>query len=146
MLFRSTSDCDGDALVVQVIKAGPACHTDSESCFYNRIFTTKNKKGFSYKALYDELVKRKEKPVEGSYTSYLFKKNKEKILKKIGEESSEVIITAINNDKNEVIYESADLAYHMMVLLIEQGVSLAEITEELARRNVIEDKKKQIKS
>ena len=96
--------------------------------------------------MYDELVKRKEKPVEGSYTSYLFKEGKEKILKKIGEESSEVIIAAMNDDKGEVIYESADLAYHMMVLLIEQGVSLAEITEELARRNVIEDKKKQVKS
>ena len=96
--------------------------------------------------MYDELVKRKEAPVEGSYTSYLFKEGKEKILKKIGEESSEVIIAAMNDDKGEVIYESADLAYHMMVLLIEQGVSLAEITEELARRNVIEDKKKQVKS
>ena len=96
--------------------------------------------------MYDELVKRKEKPVEGSYTSYLFKEGKEKILKKIGEESSEVIIAAMNDDKGEVIYESADLAYHMMVLLIKQGVSLAEITEELARRNVIEDKKKQVKS
>ena len=96
--------------------------------------------------MYDEFVKRKEKPVEGSYTSYLFKEGKEKILKKIGEESSEVIIAAMNDDKGEVIYESADLAYHMMVLLIEQGVSLAEITEELARRNVIEDKKKQVKS
>ena len=96
--------------------------------------------------MYDELVKRKEDPVEGSYTSYLFKEGKEKILKKIGEESSEVIIAAMNDDKGEVIYESADLAYHMMVLLIEQGVSLAEITEELARRNVIEDKKKQVKS
>ena len=141
-----TSDCDGDALVVQVIKAGPACHTGSESCFYNRIFTAKDREGFSYKALYDELVKRREDPVEGSYTSYLFKEGKEKILKKIGEESSEVIIAAMNDDKGEVIYESADLAYHMMVLLIEQGVSLAEITEELARRNVIEDKKKQVKS
>jgi phosphoribosyl-ATP pyrophosphohydrolase/phosphoribosyl-AMP cyclohydrolase len=140
-----TADCDEDALVIDVIKEGPACHTGEESCFFNPIYLDEEVKNFTYQGLYDLLVGRKNNPQEGSYTSYLFDKGLDKILKKVGEECTEVIIAAKAEDKAETIYEVADLCYHVMVLLVHAGISLEEITEELSRRHVIDHKVKQEK-
>lgn len=139
-----TADCDQDALVVKVEKAGPACHTGAESCFFNPVFqNTEGTSTFSVNALYDMLKERKTTPVDGSYTSYLFEKGMDKILKKIGEESTEVIIAAKGDDRSETIYEIADVAYHMLVLMVEMGISPEEIREELASRHVVDHKVKQ---
>lgn len=138
-----TSDCDQDALVVKVEKAGPACHTGSETCFFNEVFSNESAPCFSIDDLYDMLKERKENLTEGSYTSYLFQKGLDKILKKIGEESTEVIIAAKGQDRPETIYEIADVAYHIMVLMVEMGIPLEEIREELASRHVIDHKVKQ---
>ena len=132
-----TADCDNDALVVLVDKDGPACHTGSESCFFNDIFTLQS--------LMKLIEGRKAEMVEGSYTSYLFDKGIDKICKKVGEESTEVIIAAATDDKKETIYEIADLCYHVMVLMIEMGISLDDINDELASRHVIDKKVKQEK-
>lgn len=132
-----TADCDNDALVVLVDKDGPACHTGAESCFFNDIFTLQS--------LMKLIEGRKAEMVEGSYTSYLFEKGIDKICKKVGEESTEVIIAAATNDKKETIYEIADLCYHVMVLMIEMGISLDDINDELASRHVIDKKVKQEK-
>jgi phosphoribosyl-ATP pyrophosphohydrolase/phosphoribosyl-AMP cyclohydrolase len=140
-----TADCDEDALVIDVIKEGPACHPGEESCFFNPIYLDEEVKNFTYQGLYDLLVGRKNNPQEGSYTSYLFDKGLDKILKKVGEECTEVIIAAKAEDKAETIYEVADLCYHVMVLLVHAGISLEEITEELSRRHVIDHKVKQEK-
>ncbi len=138
-----TADCDGDALVVEVIKNGPACHTGAESCFFNEVFVSDEVKQFSWEGLYRLIEGRKECPKEGSYTTYLFEKGKDKILKKVGEECTEVLIGAAKNDKDETVYEIADLAYHLLVLMVEMGISLEDVIAEEAKRHVIDKKIKQ---
>ena len=138
-----TADCDGDALVVEVIKNGPACHTGAKSCFFNEVYVSPEVKQFSWEGLYRLIEGRKECPKEGSYTTYLFEKGKDKILKKVGEECTEVLIGAAKNDKDETVYEIADLAYHILVLMVEMGISLEDIIEEEAKRHVIDKKIKQ---
>ena len=149
-----TADCDKDALVVDVIKSGPACHTGAESCFFNPVYVSDELKQFTWQGLYElkqftwqglyELIEgRKTNPKEGSYTTYLFDKGLEKILKKVGEESTEVIIAGSKRDKEETVYEISDLAYHVMVLMIELGISVEDITKELEKRHVIDHKVKQ---
>lgn len=138
-----TADCDGDALVVEVVKDGPACHTGEESCFHNPVWVSDSLKQFSYEGLYKLIEGRKTSPKEGSYTTYLFEKGIDKILKKVGEESTEVIIAGSKRDKEETVYEISDLAYHVMVLMIELGISVEDITKELEKRHVIDHKVKQ---
>lgn len=138
-----TADCDGDALVIEVIKDGPACHTGEESCFFDSVYQAEDQGAFSYDELYEMLKQRKVSPKEGSYTTYLFDKGKDKILKKIGEECTEVIIGAAKNDKVETIYEIADLAYHVMVLMVEDGIEMKDISAQLASRHVVDKKIKQ---
>ncbi|MBQ2785407.1 MAG: bifunctional phosphoribosyl-AMP cyclohydrolase/phosphoribosyl-ATP diphosphatase HisIE [Oscillospiraceae bacterium] len=140
-----TADCDKDALVVVVDKEGPACHLGTDSCFENPVFQSEERHEFSYEGLMELLVGRKVEKKEGSYTTYLFEKGLDKILKKVGEESTEVIIAAHAHDKKETVYEIADLAYHVMVLMIEAGISLEDIHKELASRHVIDHKVKQEK-
>ena len=140
-----TADCDGDALVVEVIKNGPACHTGAESCFFNEVYVSPEVKQFSWEGLYRLIEGRKAQPKEGSYTTYLFEKGKDKILKKVGEECTEVLIGAAKNDKDETVYEIADLAYHILVLMVEMGISLEDVRRELASRHVIDHKVKQEK-
>ena len=140
-----TADCDGDALVVMVEPDGPACHLGTTSCFENPVFRSQERKEFSYQALFELIRGRKEEKKEGSYTTYLFEKGLDKILKKVGEESTEVIIAAKSADKRETIYEIADLAYHVMVLMIEAGIDLEDIHRELSSRHVIDHKIKQEK-
>jgi len=140
-----TADCDGDALTVLVRKDGPACHTGSDSCFNNLLFTGAEPSAFTYEDLMELIKGRMDDPKEGSYTSYLFDKGRDKILKKIGEEAAEVIIAAKGNDRSETVYELADLAYHAMVLMCEMGISLEEIKKELSSRHVIDHKVKQEK-
>ena len=140
-----TADCDRDALVIAVEKDGPACHLGTESCFNDKLYIAEDKNDFSMDGLYDLLVGRKENMPEGSYTTYLFQKGLDKILKKVGEECTEVIIGGKNNDKAETVYEIADLAYHVMVLMVEMGISVDDIRRELASRHVIDHKVKQEK-
>ncbi|MBR6523025.1 MAG: bifunctional phosphoribosyl-AMP cyclohydrolase/phosphoribosyl-ATP diphosphatase HisIE [Clostridia bacterium] len=140
-----TADCDNDALVVMVEKDGPACHTGTDSCFTKPVFESDELQEFSYQGLIDLIEGRKINKQEGSYTTYLFEKGLDKILKKIGEECTEVIIASKAEDKKETIYEIADLCYHVMVLMIEQGISLEDIHRELASRHVIDKKVKQEK-
>ena len=140
-----TADCDGDALVVMVEKDGPACHTGSDSCFYQPLWESEELKEFSYAGLMKLIEGRKTDKKEGSYTTYLFEKGLDKILKKVGEESTEVIIAAKSEDKAETVYEIADLAYHVMVLMTEAGITLEDIHRELASRHVIDHKVKQEK-
>jgi len=116
-----TADCDADALVVEVVKSGPACHTGAESCFFNEVYVSPELKRFSWQGLYDLIKGRKTSPKEGSYTTYLFEKGKEKILKKVGEECTEVIIAGEKEDKAETVYEISDLAYHVLVLMVQAG-------------------------
>ncbi|MBP3384020.1 MAG: bifunctional phosphoribosyl-AMP cyclohydrolase/phosphoribosyl-ATP diphosphatase HisIE [Firmicutes bacterium] len=138
-----TADCDGDALVIEVKKDGPACHTGAESCFFNEIFMADDETPFSYEGLYEMIKGRKTEPKEGSYTTYLFEKGIDKILKKVGEECTEVIIGAAKGDKEEATYEIADLAYHVMVMMVEQGITMKDVTGELAKRHVVDHKVKQ---
>ena len=140
-----TADCDRDALVVLVEKDGPACHTGSESCFNDTVYESEERHAFSLEGLMKLIEGRKTDKKEGSYTTYLFEKGLDKILKKVGEESTEVIIAAKAEDKKETIYEIADLAYHVMVLMIEAGISLEDIHDELASRHVVDHKVKQEK-
>lgn len=140
-----TADCDNDALVVVVEKVGPACHTGTDSCFTKPVYESETLHEFSYEQLLELIKGRKEEKKEGSYTTYLFEKGLDKILKKIGEESTEVIIAAKAEDKKETVYEIADLAYHVMVLMVEAGISLEDIHRELASRHVIDHKVKQEK-
>ena len=140
-----TADCDRDALVVEVRKEGPACHTGAESCFFEPVYTGAEPPAFSYEALLEMLRARKENPVEGSYTSYLFEKGTDKILKKIGEESTEVIIAAKDRDVPNTVYELCDLMYHAMVLMLDMGISLDDLRREMASRHVIDHKVKQEK-
>ncbi len=140
-----TADCDGDALVVLVEKDGPACHLGEESCFHNPLWQSDERHAFSLAGLMALLAERKACPKEGSYTTYLFDKGLDKILKKVGEETTEVIIAAKAEDKKETVYEIADLCYHVMVLMTEAGISLEEVHRELASRHVIDHKVKQEK-
>ena len=141
-----TADCDLDTLKVVVEKDGPACHTGAETCFFNPVYQSDEKSDFTLDALMELIRGRKTNPQEGSYTTYLFQKGLDKILKKIGEESTEVIIAAKDNDPKETIYEISDLVYHVMVMMIQQGISLEDIRRELASRHVIDHKVKQEKS
>lgn len=140
-----TADCDNDALTVVVKKDGPACHTGSDSCFTKEVYKSEELSEFSLEGLYDLLVGRKTDMPEGSYTTYLFQKGIDKILKKVGEECTEVIVAGKGDDKKETIYEIADLAYHVMVLMVEMGISVEDIHKELASRHVIDHKVKQEK-
>ena len=142
-LVSLTADCDGDALVAQVKKAGPACHTGSESCFFDGLYESEDIRPFSLSALMEVIAGRKTSPKEGSYTTYLFEKGKEKILKKVGEECTEVIIAGEKEDKAETVYEISDLAYHVLVLMVQAGITVEDITRELEKRHVIDHKVKQ---
>ncbi len=138
-----TADCDADALVVEVVKDGPACHTGQESCFFQPVYLSEELRPFSYEALYQLIRGRKTNPKEGSYTTYLFEKGLDKILKKVGEESTEVIIGGAKQDKEETLYEIADLAYHIMVLMVQLGITTEDVTRELEKRHVVDHKVKQ---
>ena len=140
-----TADCDRDALLVKVEKDGPACHTGTDSCFNDTVWESDERHEFTLEGLMTLLKGRKEEKKEGSYTTYLFEKGLDKILKKVGEESTEVIIAAKDHDKANTVYEIADLTYHVMVLMIEAGISLEDIHRELASRHVIDHKVKQEK-
>lgn len=142
-LVELVADCDQDALVAKVIKAGPACHTGSESCFTAPLYQDEEKKAFSVADLYQLVLDRKVNPQEKSYTSYLFAKGNEKILKKIGEESTEVVIGAMKESKEETTYEIADLIYHLLILMANNEIVPAEILEELSKRQVVDKKVKQ---
>ena len=140
-----TADCDKDALEIMVEPDGPACHTGSETCFHNPLWESEELHEFSYEGLMKLIDGRRTEKKEGSYTTYLFEKGLDKILKKVGEECTEVIIGAKSDDKRETVYEIADLAYHVMVLMIQMGISLEDIHKELASRHVIDHKVKQEK-
>ena len=140
-LVSLTADCDGDALVAEVIKDGPACHTGADSCFNAAVFGEKS--DFSLAALYKLLIDRKKRLPENSYTSYLFTKGREKILKKVGEECSEVIIAAMKSGRDETVFEISDLCYHVMVLMADCGITPGDILKELESRQVVDKKVKQ---
>jgi phosphoribosyl-ATP pyrophosphohydrolase/phosphoribosyl-AMP cyclohydrolase len=140
-----TADCDKDALLVLVEKDGPACHLGTDSCFGNELFQSETQRAFSLDGLVEMLRSRRENPPEGSYTGYLFQKGLDKILKKVGEECTEVIIAGKARDKAETVYEIADLAYHVLVLMLELDISPEDIKEELKSRHVIDKKTKQEK-
>ena len=144
-IVKITADCDRDALVVEVNKEGPACHLGTDSCFNETIYEGEEAPAFQYQDLMEMLAGRKENPKEGSYTTYLFAKGVDKMLKKIGEETTEVIISAKEGDKANTIYEIGDLMYHVMVLMIEMGISLEDVKKEMASRHVIDKKVKQEK-
>ncbi len=140
-----TADCDADTLLVEVRKSGPACHTGAQSCFFQPVFEGEAEAGFQYEDLFEMLRGRKANPKEGSYTTYLFEKGLDKILKKVGEETTEVILAAKDRDKANTVYEIGDLMYHCMVLMIESGIELSDIRREMASRHVIDRKVKQEK-
>ncbi|MBQ6445072.1 MAG: bifunctional phosphoribosyl-AMP cyclohydrolase/phosphoribosyl-ATP diphosphatase HisIE [Clostridia bacterium] len=140
-----TTDCDKDALVVVVEKDGPACHLGTDSCFEYPVFQSEERHEFSVQGLYDLLVGRNESRPEGSYTTYLFEKGIDKILKKVGEENTEVIVAAKGDDKIEKFYEIADLMYHVMVLMVHMGITVSDVLKELASRHIIDHKVKQEK-
>lgn len=140
-----TADCDRDALTVLVEKDGPACHLGTDSCFTNPVWQSKTLHEFSLEGLYALLEGRKADRPAGSYTTYLFDKGLDKILKKVGEESTEVIIAGKAEDKKETVYEIADLAYHVLVLMVQLGISVEDVQRELASRHVIDHKVKQEK-
>ena len=138
------ADCDGDALVVEVVKDGPACHLGTDSCFTKQLFKDESVQRFTFDALYALLCERNERRPEGSYTTYLFAEGTEKILKKVGEEATEVIIAAMKGDEGETVYEIADLCYHVLVLMAASGIGLDEVRAELADRHVVDRKEKQV--
>ena len=140
-----TADCDRDALVVLVEPEGPACHKGTFSCFDYPLYTSEERQDFTVDGLMTLLKDRKEEKPQGSYTTYLFEKGLDKILKKVGEECTEVIIAAKAEDKKETVYEIADLVYHVMVLMAQQDISLDEVRKELASRHIIDHKVKQEK-
>ncbi|MBO5269459.1 MAG: bifunctional phosphoribosyl-AMP cyclohydrolase/phosphoribosyl-ATP diphosphatase HisIE [Clostridia bacterium] len=144
-IVRIETDCDRDALTVVVVKDGPACHLGTDSCFNDVVFESETLSEFSLDALMEVIRGRKLSPKEGSYTTYLFDKGIDKILKKVGEECTEVIIAGKADDKKETVYEIADLVYHVMVMMIEMGISLDDVMKELASRHVIDRKVKQEK-
>lgn len=138
-----TADCDMDSLVIEVVKDGPACHLGTDSCFTNAVYENKDINEFSIEGLYDLIKGRKDNPKEGSYTSYLFDKGVDKILKKVGEECTEVVIAAKGGDKEETVFEISDLTYHVLVLMAECGITLNDIKAQLASRHVVDKKVKQ---
>ena len=138
------ADCDGDALVGEVVKDGPACHLGTDSCFTKQLFKDESVQRFTLDALYALLCERNERRPEGSYTTYLFAEGTEKILKKVGEEATEVIIAAMKGDEGETVYEIADLCYHVLVLMAASGIDLDEVRAELADRHVVDRKEKQV--
>ncbi len=140
-----TADCDKDALTVVVEKDGPACHMGTDSCFTNPVYQSEELNQFTIEGLYELLVGRQKDKPEGSYTTYLFEKGIDKILKKVGEECTEVIIAGKADDKKETVYEIADLAYHVMVLMVQMGISVEDVHRELASRHIIDHKVKQEK-
>ncbi len=140
-LVSLAADCDGDALVATVKKDGPACHTGSESCFFNPVYGEND--AFSLETLYKLLAERNELRPDGSYTTYLFNKGKEKILKKVGEECTEVVIAAMKDDKTETVFEISDLCYHVMVLMVAAGIATGDVLKELGSRHVVDKKVKQ---
>ena len=140
-----TADCDRDTLLVEVRKDGPACHLGTDSCFSDVIFEGDEPPAFQYEDLIEMLRGRRDNPKEGSYTTYLFQKGLDKMLKKVGEETTEVIIAAKDHDRANTIYEIGDLMYHVMVLMLEAGISLEDIKREMASRHVIDKKVKQEK-
>ena len=140
-----TADCDMDSLVIEVAKDGPACHLGTDSCFTNEVFQNDDLSDFSLDELYDLIKGRKDNPKDGSYTSYLFDKGLDKILKKVGEECTEVVIAAKGGDKEETIFEISDLTYHVLVLMAEYGITLNDIKAQLASRHVVDKKVKQEK-
>ena len=144
-LVSVTADCDRDALVVEVEPDGPACHLGGVSCFEFPVWESQTRQSFSADGLMELLAGRKREKPEGSYTTYLFEKGLDKILKKVGEEATEVIIAGKAEDRRETVYEIADLAYHVMVLMTEAGISLDDVRAELASRHVIDHKVKQEK-
>ena len=144
-IVKIVADCDSDALCVYVKKDGPACHTGAESCFNDIVFESDEEGVFSPEALFEMIKGRKTEKKEGSYTTYLFEKGIDKILKKVGEECTEVIIASKDNDKKETIYEIADLYYHVMVMMVEMGIEVDDVLRELASRHVIDKKVKQEK-
>lgn len=145
-ILSITTDCDSDALVVRVQPEGPACHTGAGSCFFKPVYDAgEATPDFSLGQLYEMLLGRQTKKKEGSYTSYLFEKGEDKILKKVGEECTEVIVAAKNNDNSELIYELSDLAYHAMVLMVHKGITIKDVKNELAGRHIVDKKVKQEK-
>ena len=144
-IVKITADCDRDALTVMVKKDGPACHLGTDSCFNDTVYENNEIDYFTYDGLMELIKGRKTDEIEGSYTTYLFQKGIDKILNKVGEESTEVIIAAKADDKKETVYEISDLCYHVMVLMIQMGISLEDIRNELASRHVIDHKVKQEK-
>ena len=144
-IVKIVADCDSDALLVYVKKDGPACHTGSDSCFNDIVFESNEEGVFSPEALFEMIKGRKTEKKEGSYTTYLFEKGIDKILKKVGEECTEVIIASKDNDKKETIYEIADLYYHVMVMMVQMGIEVDDVIKELASRHVIDKKVKQEK-
>ena len=138
-----TADCDRDALVVEVIKDGPACHTGEESCFHAPLYVSDNLKQFSYEGLYKLIEGRKTSPKEGSYTTYLFDKGIDKILKKVGEECTEVIVAGKGGSREETVFEISDLIYHLTVLMVHMGITLQDVAKELEKRHVVDTKVKQ---
>ncbi len=140
-VVRITSDCDNDALLVEVEPAGPACHTGEDSCFFNSLAGEGER--FILASLAALIRDRKEHPKEGSYTNYLFDKGREKILKKVGEESTEVIVAAMKDSQEETVYELADLCYHALVLMEDMGISVAQVADELESRHIVDKKTKQ---
>lgn len=138
------ADCDQDALCIEVVKDGPACHLGNNSCFSDdTLYESDKYKDFSVEKLFDMIKDRKINPKEGSYTTYLFDKGLDKILKKVGEEATEVIIAAKGGNNAETIYEIADLMYHTMVLMAQSSIATKDIFSELAKRHVIDKKIKQ---
>lgn len=144
-LISITADCDRDALTVLVNKDGPACHLGTDSCFSDLLYLSPEQSVFTLEGLFALLEGRKRDLPEGSYTTYLFQKGLDKILKKVGEESTEVIIAAKAGDRAETIYEIADLCYHVLVLMVQAGISVEDVKRELASRHVIDHKIKQEK-
>lgn len=145
-IVSMTADCDKDALLVKVEKDGPACHLDNESCFHdNMLWESDELSEFTLEGLYQLLEGRMKDKPEGSYTTYLFEKGIDKILKKVGEECTEVIIAGKADDKKETVYEIADLAYHIMVMMVQMGISVEDVHRELASRHIIDKKVKQEK-
>ena len=142
-VVRISADCDGDALVVEVLPDGPACHTGADTCFFRLLYGDAAEAPFSLDGLYRLLLSRKAERPAGSYTTYLFDKGREKILKKVGEECTEVVIGAMKGSREETIFEVSDLAYHVLVLMAEMGITPEDIRAELASRHVIDHKVKQ---
>lgn len=142
-IVRVRADCDADALVIEVLRDGPACHTGADSCFFETLYADEDTARFSMDLLYALIQGRKAEKKEGSYTTYLFEKGKEKILKKVGEECTEVIIGAMKDSREETVYEIADLSYHVLVLMAETGITPEDIRKELASRHVVDKKVKQ---